>query len=74
LFVQFIALILLTELKKMIAENQSQLSKYGTNHRQILKRVASYSRVKFKGKYKDLYSVPTKAQELIFSAFGIEVT
>ena len=74
LFVQFIALILLTELKKMIAENQSQLSKYGTNHRQILKRVASYSRVKFKGKYKDLYSVPTKAQELIFTAFGIEVT
>jgi len=74
LFVQFIALILLTELKKMIAENQSQLSKYGTNHRQILKRVASYSRVKFKGKYKDLYSVPTKAQELIFSAFGIEFT
>ncbi|MGI6481577.1 MAG: hypothetical protein ACOXZ2_08390 [Sphaerochaetaceae bacterium] len=43
LFIQFIALILLTELKQMIKENQSELSKYGSNHHQILKRVASYS-------------------------------
>ncbi len=74
LFVQFIALILLTELKQMIKENQNKLSKYGSNHRQILKRVASYSRVKFKDKYKDLYSAPTKAQETIFTAFDIDIT
>ncbi len=67
LFIQFIALILLTELKKMIGENSDELSKYGSNHRQILRREASYSRVKFKGKYNDLYSSPTKTQELIFS-------
>lgn len=74
LFIQFIALILLTELKQMIKENQSELSKYGSNHRQILKRVASYSRVKFKGKYKDIFSTPTKAQETIFAAFDINIS
>jgi hypothetical protein len=74
LFIQFIALILLTELKKMIAENSREFIKYGNNHRQILRRVASYSRVKFRGKYNDLYSTPTKAQELIFTAFGIDIS
>lgn len=71
LFIQFIALILLTELKKIIQENQKEIAKYGSNHRQILSRIASYSRVKFKGKYKDLYTSPTKGQEAIFTAFGI---
>ncbi|HHU88987.1 MAG TPA: hypothetical protein GXZ38_06525, partial [Spirochaetales bacterium] len=61
-------------LKQMIKENQSELSKYGSNHRQILKRVASYSRVKFKGKYKDIFSTPTKAQETIFAAFDINIS
>ena len=74
LFIQFVALILLTELKRMIKEHSKEISKYGSGHRQVLGRVASYSRVTFKGKYKDLFTAPTKGQEEIFTAFGIRFT
>jgi hypothetical protein len=71
LFIQFISLIILTELKKQIKERSDKLSKYG-NYRSILKRVASFSKVSFNGKYKDLYSAPTKGQEIIFSSLGVD--
>jgi hypothetical protein len=71
LFIQFIALIILTELKHQIRDHSEELSKYG-NYRSILKRVASFSRISFEGKYKDLYSAPTKGQEVIFSSLGVD--
>ena len=73
LFIQFIALILLTEIRKVIKEKGSSFAKYCTNPRGLFKRVFSFSRISFKGKYKDIYSVPTKAQRLIFEAFGIDI-
>jgi transposase len=71
LFIQFIALIILTELKRQIKEHSDELSKYG-NYRSVSKRVASFSKVSFSGKYKDLYSAPTKGQEIIFSSLGVD--
>jgi hypothetical protein len=32
----------------------------------MLNKVATYSRIHFTGTYKDLWTVPTKAQRLIF--------
>jgi transposase len=71
LFVQFIALVILTEFKKAVKAHNKELVKYG-NYRSVLKRVASFSQVKFSGKYKDLCSAPTKGQEDVFNAFGIK--
>jgi len=71
LFIQFIALILLSELKRHIREQHELLAKYG-NYKAILMRVASFSSIRFQGKYKELYATPTKAQEIIFDAFGVE--
>ncbi len=71
LFIQFIALIILTELKRQVKDHAEELSKYG-NYRSILNRVASFSQISFEGKYKDIYSAPTKGQEVIFSALGID--
>lgn len=39
----------------------------------VLRRVAAFSVVKFKGKYKPVYTTPTKGASLIFEAFGIDV-
>ena len=71
LFIQFIALILLSELKRKLKEHHDELLKYG-NYKSILSRVMSYSRIKFEGSYKDLYSTPTKGQETIFNALSVE--
>ena len=73
LFIQFIALILLTEIRKVIREKGASFAKYCTNPRSLFKRVFSFSRISFKGRYKDIYSVPTKIQRLIFEAFGIDI-
>lgn len=71
LFIQFIALILLSELKHMLKENHEELLRYG-NYKLVLSRVMSYSRIKFEGSYKDLYTTPTKGQEAIFNALRVE--
>ena len=71
LFIQFVALILLSELKRKIKEHHDELLKYG-NYKSILSRVMSYSRIKFEGSYKDLFSTPTKGQETIFNALAVE--
>ena len=38
----------------------------------FLNKAASYSRVHFSGRYKDVWTVPTKSQRLIFDLLGIE--
>jgi len=52
-------------------EQHELLAKYG-NYMAILMRVASFSSIRFQGKYKELYAALTKAQEIIFDAFGVE--
>ncbi len=50
----------------------SSCLKYG-NYKSILSRVVSYSRIKFEGRYKDIYiHPPTKGQKTIFTALAIE--
>ncbi len=71
LFIQFIALILLSELKRRLKDHRDELLKYG-NYKSILSRVMSYSRIKFEGSYKDFYTTPTKGQETIFNALGVK--
>ena len=73
LFIQFIALTLLTSIRKVIEEKGSSFSKYAKSYRDVLRRVAAFSVVKFKGKYKPVYTTPTKGAGLIFEAFGIDV-
>ena len=70
LFIQFIALMLLSELKRKINEHHDELLNYG-NYKSILSRVMSYARIKFEGSYKDVYTTPTKGQETIFNALGV---
>jgi transposase len=73
LFIQFIALILLSAIRQVIMEKGEPFSKYATSYRAVLRRVSSFSKVEFEGKYKPLYSTPTKGASLIFEAFKIEV-
>jgi hypothetical protein len=37
----------------------------------MLRKVETYARVHFEGKYKDVYSTPTAAQRLVFDLLGI---
>lgn len=73
LFIQFIALILLSAIRQVIEEKGSSFSKYATSYRDVLRRVTSYSKIEFKGRYKTLYSTPTKGASLIFEAFEIDL-
>jgi transposase len=73
LFIQFIALILLTAIRQVIEEKGAKFSKYAMSYRDVLRRVTSFSKVEFKGRYKPLYSTPTKGARLIFEAFEIDL-
>ncbi|MDA3835338.1 MAG: transposase, partial [Spirochaetales bacterium] len=70
-FINFLTMIVVTELKRFIASIPAKERKYW-NHKMILHKVATYSRIHYKGKYKDVFSVPTKSQRLIFDLFGIK--
>ncbi len=73
LFIQFCAQILRTVLRNKIRLFDADTKKYASSPDTLLKRVKSYSKVEFSGKYKPQYSAPTKGQRLIFKALGIEV-
>jgi hypothetical protein len=71
IFINFLAMIVVNELKRFIAAIPAKERKYW-NYQRILHKVATYSRIHYKGKYKDVFSVPTKSQRLIFDLFGIK--
>ncbi len=73
LFIQFIALTLLNSIRKIIEEKGSSFSKYAKSYRDVLRRVAAFSMVKFKGKYRPVYTTPTKGAGLIFESFEIDI-
>jgi transposase len=69
IFVHFIALIILQQLR-VIMENsglQDGTLTVGT----MMKKVDPYMRIKFTGKYKDVHSTMTKSQREIFTAFEL---
>jgi hypothetical protein len=70
IFINFLTMIIVNELKNFIAAIPAKERKYW-NHKMILHKVATYSKIHCRGKYKDVFSVPTKAQRMIFDLFGI---
>ncbi len=69
-FVIFIALILLTKLRRMVQSTEPKDRKYW-NEKDFLEKVTTYTRIHFKGKYKDVYTVPTASQRFAFDFFNI---
>jgi transposase len=69
IFVHFVVLILLQQLRVITEDSglQDSTLTVGT----MMKKVDPYMRIKFKGKYKDVYSTMTKSQREIFTAFGL---
>lgn len=72
LFIQFCAQVLRTVLRNKIRSFDAETKKYASSPDTLLKRVKSYSEVKFSGKYKAQYSAPTKGQRLIFKELEID--
>lgn len=73
LFIQFVALILLSSIRKDTKEQGRTFRKYAVGYKDVLRRVSTFSKVEFTGKYRPVYTTPTKGQQLIFEAFGIDV-
>ncbi len=69
-FVIFMALILLTKLRRMVQSTEPKDRKYW-DERDFLEQVTTYTRIHFKGKYKDVYYVPTASQRFAFDFFNI---
>jgi len=64
-FIIFIALILLTHLRLTIKKIPPKQRRYWTEH-EFLDKVASYTRIHFEGRYKDVFTVPTANQRHVF--------
>ena len=71
IFINFLAMIVVNELKRFLSAIPAKERNYW-NHQMILHKVATYSRIHYRGKYKDVFSIPTKSQRLIFDLFGIK--
>lgn len=73
IFVTFIALILLTQLRETVKKIPLKERRYWSEH-EFLEKVASYTKVHFENMYKDVYSIPTASQRLVFDLLGIQYT
>lgn len=72
-FVTFVSLIILAQLRKMVDAVEAKKRKYWSEH-DMLRKVETYAKVHFEGKYKDVYTTPTSAQRLVFDLFEIAYT
>ncbi len=70
IFVVFIALILMTQQRIMVQKIPLKERKYWSEH-EFLEKVASYTKVHFANKYKDVYTIPTANQRLAFELLDI---
>ena len=70
IFVTFISLIILAQLRKMMNAVEEKKRRYWSEH-DMLRKVETYAMVHFEGKYKDVYTTPTSAQRLVFDIFRI---
>lgn len=70
IFVTFVSLIILAQLRKIIKDVEAKKRKYWSEH-DMLRKVETYAKVHFEGKYKDVYTTPTSAQRLVFDIFEI---
>ena len=57
----------------MVHKVELKKRKYWSEH-DMLRKVETYAKMHFEGKYKDVYTTPTAAQRLVFDIFGIPYT
>ena len=70
-FVNFIALIILSRLRKTVDAIKPKERSY-MSEMDMLDRVETYTRIHFSGRYNDVYTTPTKTQRAIFDLLGIK--
>ena len=73
IFINFIALILLSSLKRTVSKIEEKDRHYWSAS-DMLDKVETYSKVHFVGKYKDAFSTPTLKQRQVFDILGIKYT
>lgn len=71
IFVNFVALILLSALRRTVDAIPAKERKYWSET-DMLDKVETYARVHFTGKYKDIFTTPTKTQRMVFDLLGIK--
>jgi transposase len=69
-FVTFVSLIILAQLRKMVGKVEKKKRNYWSEQ-DMLRKVETYAGIHFEGKYKDVYTTPTLAQRLVFDIFEI---
>lgn len=69
LFIQFIALILLSQIRKVIRE---KMPKSGYTAKGLMMEMESLTTIRYSGKYNNKLTEITKAQREILEAFGLE--
>ncbi|MDY0371161.1 MAG: transposase [Sphaerochaetaceae bacterium] len=74
MFVLFIALAILTRLKSKLIQKKTgnKVLKRLKTYAQLLFRMSTLAKVSFKGKYKPIYSTPTKLQREIINSFDLD--
>ena len=70
IFVTFVSLIILARLRRMVDQIDERKRKHWSAQ-EMLRKVETYARVHFEGKYKDVYSTPTASQKLIFDLLTV---
>lgn len=71
IFVNFIALVILSALRRTVDAIPEKDRKYWSES-DMLDKVETYSKVHFTGKYKDIFTTPTKTQRLVLDLLGIK--
>jgi len=74
MFVIFIALVILTRLKSKLAEKRedNKILKRLKTYSQLLFRMSTLSKVSFRGKYRPIFSTPSKLQREIIAKFDLD--
>ncbi|MBK5263256.1 MAG: hypothetical protein JJE17_11930 [Peptostreptococcaceae bacterium] len=74
MFVIFIAMAILTRLKSKLAQKRkgNNTLKRLKTYSQLLFRMSMLSKVSFKGKYKPIFSTPSKLQREIIDKFELD--
>lgn len=71
IFTNFIAIILLSSMKRAVAKIKEKDCQYWSAA-DMLDKVETYSKVHFVGNYKDSWSTPTLKQRQVFDILGIK--
>jgi hypothetical protein len=70
LFVNFVTLVILAEYRREVSAIPPK-DRHWWDGGDMLAKSATYARIHFTGRYKDVWTVPTKAQRTIFDLLGV---